>query len=89
MKELKMIEVLRLKSLDGQVPPMNDSYRELYSNIQYKFDSKGYVSVLVPEDEVRAREEFINKNIGWLKELEKENSVLAKKLARWHHIRLR
>ncbi|WP_035430884.1 hypothetical protein [Bacillus sp. UNC322MFChir4.1] len=89
MEKTKMIEIFRAKSLDGQIPQMNDYYRNLYSNVQYKSDSEGYVSILVPEDEVKVRQEFTNKCIDWLRELEKEHSVLAHKLARWHNIRLR
>ncbi|OQR56405.1 hypothetical protein [Bacillus sp. CDB3] len=89
MKKTKMIEVFRAKTLDGQVPQMNDHYRSVYSEVQYKNESEGYVSVLVLEDEVKARNEFTNKCMDWLKELEKEHSVLAHKLARWHNIRLR
>ncbi|PFM68163.1 hypothetical protein [Bacillus cereus] len=89
MEKTKMIEVFRAKTLDGQVPQMNDYYRNIYSNVQYKNESEGSVSVLVPKDEVQARNEFNNKCIDLLKGLEKENSVLAHKLARWHNIRLR
>ncbi|PHG57709.1 hypothetical protein [Bacillus toyonensis] len=89
MEKTKMIEVYRAKTLDGQVPQMNDYYRNVYSNVQYKNELEGSVSVLVPEDEVQARKEFNNKCMDWLKRLEKENSVLAHKLASWHNIRLR
>lgn len=89
MKETKMIEVFKHKSIGGKVPEMNDYYRNVYSNVQYQCEPDGHVSVLVPEVEVKAREEFVNKCTEWLKELEKEHSVLARKLAHWHHIRLR
>ena len=89
MKETKMIEVFRHKTIDGKAPELNDYYRNIYSNVQYQYESDGHVSVLVPEVEVMARKEFVNKCTEWLKEIEKEHSVLARKLAHCHHIRLR
>lgn len=84
-----MIEVFRGKTFDGQVPPGNNHYKQLYSNVQYVFGNDGSLCVLVPEEEVKVSEDFCNKSIELLKELEKEHSVLAKKLARVHHFILR
>ncbi|QPW49587.1 hypothetical protein G9298_18135 [Bacillus thuringiensis] len=89
MKETKLVEVLNIRSIDGVVPPGNDYHRSLYSKVQYNCTSEGLVTVLVPEKELEKTKEFSNKCSEWLEELQKENSVLAMKLARWHNIRLR
>lgn len=72
MIKTTMIEVFRAKTSDGKVPELNDYYRNIYSNVQYKNEPGGSVSVLVPEDEVQARKEFNLTCMDLLKRLEKK-----------------
>ncbi|ETE93158.1 TPA: hypothetical protein ACR3Z0_000024 [Bacillus thuringiensis] len=89
MEEKKMIEVFRFKTLTGQVPEANDKFRDIYSAVQYQYEKDYQVVILVPEDEVQLYQEFVRNCTELLERLEKENSVLARKLAHKYNFRLR
>ncbi|CAM4159678.1 hypothetical protein OQZ55_18680 [Bacillus subtilis] len=77
-------EVLNIKTLTGDIPDMQDMHRELYTSVLYEFTPENRVSVKVPENDVKAIKEFREKCCLLLSDIEKVNSTLAHKLARYH-----
>ncbi|MDA7025026.1 hypothetical protein PJ311_00190 [Bacillus sp. CLL-7-23] len=78
------IEVFNTKTLKGEVPEFQDNHRELYSSVLYEFSGENRVSIKVPEKDVQAIKQFREQCAALLKELLKDNSTLAYKLARYH-----
>ncbi|MGG4365687.1 hypothetical protein ABEX45_15885 [Bacillus subtilis] len=83
-QDANFIEVFNAQTLNGEVPQLQDSHRELYSTVLYEFSGENGVSIKVPEKDVQAIKKFREECISLLKVLMKDNSTLAHKLARYH-----